>query len=77
MGLQGAQADREWPKYEHFRSSLFRSEIKDLDQKMRLAFEKANTELNMTSDTFLEQMSIPPTCYDVLYLKNRLQLLQF
>ena len=25
--IEGAQADREWPKYEHFRSSLFRSEI--------------------------------------------------
>ena len=61
--IQSATSDHQWPKYEFFRSSLLKRNIKDIDERMRLAFEMAKTELDMTADVFLDQMSIPTSAY--------------
>ena len=61
--ISAARLATRWPKYEFFRSSLLKRNIRNIDERMRLAFEMARTELSMTADLFLDQMSIPSSAY--------------
>ena len=61
-----------FPKYQAFKSSLKFPERESFDTKFRAAYEKARTELNMTADKFLDQMSIPTSCYELSVEPNQL-----
>ena len=55
----------QWPSYEHFRSSIKYPNNREIDSRMRKAFELANNELDLTADQFLDKMSVPRHCYEL------------
>ena len=63
--ISAARLTTQWPKYEFFRSSLLKRNIKNIHERMLLAFDMAKTDLSMTVDQFLNQMSIPSSVYSL------------
>ena len=63
--ISAARLATQWPKYEFFRSSLLKRNIKNIHERMHLAFDMAKTDLSMTVDQFLNQMSIPSSVYSL------------
>ena len=63
--IQDAIDCTEWPTYDNFRSSLRYPNEKDLDSRIRKAYELARNELDLTADQFLNKMAIPSNCYEL------------
>ena len=67
-----AIACTQWPSYDKFKSSLKYPNHRDIDTRIRKAFELVNNELDYTADQFLEKMNIPSHCYQLDPDPNRL-----
>ena len=67
-----AIACTEWPSYDKFKSSLKYPNDRDIDARIRKAFELVNNELDYTADQFLAKMNIPSHCYQLDPDPNRL-----
>ena len=54
-----------WPSYANFRSSIKYPNHREIDARMRKAFEMAYNDLNITADQFLDKMGVPNDCYEL------------
>ena len=55
----------QWPSYDNFRSSIKYPNNREIDVRMRQAFELAYNDLDITIDEFLDKMGVPSTCYQL------------
>ena len=63
---------KSFPKYQAFKSSLKFPDRESYDAKFRAAYEKARVDLQITADQYLDQMSIPSSCYELSVDPNQL-----